>query len=122
LSKYRRFSDAEVLAACARRLESDGYVQWSSIGRELGVTGSAVMRRLQKLVVQGTLSIEEFNQYAQLKPDIIKDSQRAERRKRRHFISFTPENDAWLRSESERTDLPIFKLVNGLVNQKRLST
>lgn len=118
MARQRVFSDEEVLSLCMKHYEEEGYVQWSRVGRELGVNPNNIVKRLKLLVCNGKLSQEQFNKYAESKSIKWRINQ-DEKNRRKHYIVFSPQNDLWLRDERARTGLPISSLINGLVLQKR---
>lgn len=112
-----------LINACERLYERDGYVKWSEVALELGVSRQAVHDRLKRLVVAGKVPEADFERYRSASSRVTASRRnellRIEARKRSIEIQLTPENLAWIRTECKVRQVKSADIINGLITKAR---
>jgi predicted transcriptional regulator len=114
---------AEFFAICEDHFRRDGFVKWSAVADQLGVTRQAVATRLEKAVRNGHLSEDDYKRWAGTKArEVFSTEREAERQdKKRRTIAtvLTPENHDWVTGECTRRHIRSGDLINELINRAR---
>jgi hypothetical protein len=120
VASKRPVSREEFFAICEDHYKRDGFVKWSAVADQIGVTRQAVATRLEKAVRHGHLPEEDYKRWAGTKArEVFSTEREAERQdKKRRTIAtlLTPENHAWLASECARRHIRTGDLVNELID------
>jgi predicted transcriptional regulator len=115
---------AEFFAICEDHYRRDGFVKWSAVAEQLGVTRQAVAVRLEKAVRNGHLSEDDYKRWAGTKArEVFSTEREAERQdKKRRTIAtlLTPENHDWVTNECARRHIRSGDLINELINEARI--
>jgi len=115
-----------LINACERLYQRDGYVKWSEVAVELGVSRQAVHDRLKRAVVAGKVPEADFERYRSASSRATasrrREHERDEARKRLIEIQLTPENLAWIRTESKIRQVKSSDIINGLIAKARNQT
>lgn len=114
----------EFFAVCEDHYRRDGYVTWSAVADQLGITRQAVANRLEKAVRLGHLPEDDYRRWAGTKAREVhsaeREAERQDRKRRTIAPLLTPENHAWLLAECNRRHIRSGDLVNELIEQARL--
>ncbi len=114
----------EVCKTCQRLYERDGYVKWTDVGTEHGITRQAVHARLKRAVATGRLDPAQLERWQSMSSRAAASREREEERdlnrKLRLDVQLTVENLGWLRTECERRQATSADVINGLINKARL--
>jgi predicted DNA-binding protein YlxM (UPF0122 family) len=101
----------------------DGYVKWTEVALELGVSRQAVHDRLKRAVASGKVSQADFERYRSASSRATasrrREHERDEAAKRLIQIQLTPENLTWIRTECEIRKVRSSDIINGLITKAR---
>lgn len=113
----------EFFAICEDHFRRDGFVKWSAIADQLGVTRQAVAARLEKAVRLGHLSEDDYRRWAGTKAREVfsteREAERQDRKRRTVAPVLTSENHAWLLAECARRHIRSGDLINELIKKAR---
>jgi hypothetical protein len=116
-------SRLEFFALCEDHFRRDGFVKWSAIADELGVTRQAVAARLEKAVRLGHLSEDDYKRWAGTKARAVfskeREADRVDKKQRTMTTLLTPENHAWIYSYCEKNHIRTGEFINNLVTKAR---
>lgn len=120
VASKRPVSREEFFAICEDHYKRDGFVKWSAVADQLGVTRQAVATRLEKAVRHGHLPEEDYKRWAGTKAREVfsaeREAERQDKKRRTIATLLTPENHAWLASECARRHIRTGDLVNELID------
>ena len=123
VASKRPVSREEFFAICEDHYKRDGFVKWSAIADQLGVTRQAVATRLEKAVRYGHLPEEDYKRWAGTKAREVfsaeREAERQDKKRRTIAALLTPENHAWLTSECVRRHIRTGDLVNELIDRAK---
>jgi predicted transcriptional regulator len=116
-------SRLEFFALCEDHYRRDGFVKWSAIADELGVTRQAVAARLEKAVRLGHLPEDDYKRWAGTKARAVfsaeREADRVDKKQRTIAPILTPENHKWLVTECTRRHIRSGDLINELLTKAR---
>jgi len=112
-----------LINTCERLYARDGYVKWTEVALELGVSRQAVHDRLKRAVASGKVSQADFERYRSASSRATasrrREHERDEAAKRLIQIQLTPENLTWIRTECEIRKVRSSDIINGLITKAR---
>lgn len=100
-----------LIQACESYYHEHGYVKWSDIAAQLGVSRQAVAQRLKTACKNGEISSYTYKQWrpqGSTKSKTIKPL-------------LTPPNYQWVEEETMRLNIDVSELINYLISEKRKS-
>jgi predicted transcriptional regulator len=113
---------SDLIQAAERYFERQGYVKWSDLARDFGISRQAVHQRLTNAVASGVLPAEDLERYRTVTSRRKAAQTRQETRKLRSFAaSFSHENAVWLDAEAQARGVRRTDILDGLVTQARLA-
>lgn len=111
----------DLCAICERLYKRDGFVVWSEVATEIGVTRQAVYNRLKKAIDSGRLSQNTMDRWESM------SARRAQARYKRDLyhkadlkIQLTEENALWLDEVCKARVVSRADVINGLCNLARV--
>lgn len=114
---------AEFFAICEDHFRRDGFVKWSAVADQLGVTRQAVATRLEKAVRNGHLSEDDYKRWAGTKAREVfsaeREAERADQKRRTIRAVLSQENHDWLAAECARRHIRTGDLVNELIDRAK---
>jgi hypothetical protein len=120
----RPVSREEFFAICEDHYKRDGFVKWSTVADQLGVTRQAVAARLEKAVRLGHLPETDYKRWAGTKAREVfsaeRQADRADKKRRTITPLLSPENHEWLTTECAKRHMRSGDLINELLDQARL--
>ncbi len=119
-----------IIELCDKLHARDGFVKWADVGKALGVSRQAIQLRLRAAVERGELSPERVEAWQSMTSRAAASRERRKQSiaKSREVdkailrVRLTPENLAWIRSESVLRKSTSTDIINGLINVARLSS
>lgn len=113
-------SREEFFALCEQHFQRDGFVKWSAVARELGVTRQSVSNRIEKAVLSGDLSPEDYERWSgKSARQVLSAERQAERDdqlRRRIRVILSPENHDWVIRECNARNIHTGDLINELID------
>jgi predicted transcriptional regulator len=123
VASKRPVSREEFFAICEDHYKRDGFVKWSAVADQLGVTRQAVATRLEKAVRYGHLPEEDYKRWAGTKAREVfsaeREAERADQKRRTIRAVLSQENHDWLASECARRHIRTGDLVNELIDRAK---
>jgi hypothetical protein len=115
-----------LINACERIYARNGFVKWSEVGEELGVSRQAVHSRLKWAVASGRLTQADYDRYQSSSARAAASRRKAqatdELEKLQIRTKLTPENLAWIRTECKVRAVTSADIINGLIAKARNQT
>lgn len=112
-----------IIAACERYYERDGFVRWAAVGRDLGISRTAVLNRLQEAVKKGQLDQVAIDRWRSMSARAAhsrkNELERRANDRLRLQMTLTPENLEWIVTECETRGCRRGDLINGLIEKAR---
>lgn len=112
-----------IIATCERIYARDGFVKWSDVATEHGISRQAVQARLKKATETGRLSPEDVTRWMSMSARLTQTKRNAEARRAEDLLriqmTLTPENGDWLRRECTVRGLRSGDIINGLITKAR---
>ena len=112
-----------LIAACERIYARYGFVKWSEVGEELGVSRQAVHSRLKWAVESGRLAQADLDRYRSSSSRTAASRRNARATKELEKLQIrtklTPENLNWIRTECEVRKVTSADIINGLITKAR---
>jgi hypothetical protein len=111
-------------ALCEEHFKRQGFVVWSEIARHLNISRQAVLTRLQTGVRTGQITQADLDRWRSTSSrhkasEARRKASRAAESLQMTF-TLTPENKAWLTTESSVRGARPADILNGLINLARL--
>jgi hypothetical protein len=116
----------DLIERCERHYNAQGFVKWSDLATELGVSRQLVLQKLQRAVCHGLISSADLDRYrstavrntlGRTNEDIRRANDRL-----RVQLALTPDNHQWLRAQVQsRPGVTTADLINGFITRARES-
>jgi hypothetical protein len=116
----------DLIERCERHYAAQGFVKWSDLATELGVSRQLILQKLQRAVCHGLISPADLDRYRSTAARTTlsranEDIRRANGRLRVQ-LALTPDNHRWLRDQVEsRPGVTTADLINGFLTRARES-
>jgi hypothetical protein len=120
----------DLIERCERHYAAQGFVKWTDLATELGVSRQLILQKLQRAVCHGLISPADLDRYrstaartklGRANEDIRLANRRANDRLRVQ-LALTPDNHRWLRDQVEsRPGVTTADLINGFLTRARES-
>jgi hypothetical protein len=117
---------ADLIARCERHYSAQGFVKWSDLATELGVSRQLILQKLQRAVCHGLISSADLDRYRSTAARTTlgrtnEDIRRANARWRVQ-LTLTPDNHRWLLDQVQsRPGVTTADLINGFITRARES-
>jgi hypothetical protein len=116
----------DLIERCERHYNAQGFVKWSDLATELGVSRQLILQKLQRAVCHGLISPADLDRYrstaARTRLGRTNEGIRNANGRLRVPVVLTPENHRWLRAQVEsRPGVTTADLINGFITRARES-
>jgi len=90
----------DLIERCERHYAAQGFVKWTDIATELGVSRQLILNRVQRAVCHGLLTSADLDRYrsasSRLAASRASKDMRRDNRALTITVTLTPDNKAWL--------------------------
>jgi hypothetical protein len=116
----------DLIERCERHYAAQGFVKWSDLATELGVSRQLILQKLQRAVCHGLISPADLDRYrstaARTRLGRTNEGIRRANDRLRVPVVLTPENHQWLRAQVQsRPGVTTADLINGFITRARES-
>jgi len=116
----------DLIERCERHYAAQGFVKWSDLATELGVSRQLILQKLQRAVCHGLISPADLDRYrstaARNTLGRTNEGIRRANDRLRVQLTLTPDNHQWLRDQVERRPgVTTADLINGFITRARES-
>lgn len=112
-----------IRATCERIYLRDGFVKWSDVATEHGLSRQAIQARLKKAVATGQIPPEDVDRWmstsARLRVSRLNEHARRQNEKLNIRVTLTPENFEWIQAQCKARGLRSGDIINGLITKAR---
>lgn len=116
----------DLIERCEYHYNAQGFVKWSDLATEFGVSRQLILQKLQRAVCHGLISPADLDRYrstaarntlGRTNEGIRRDNDRL-----RVQLTLTPDNHRWLRAQVQsRPGVTTADLINGFITRARES-
>lgn len=116
----------ELIERCEHHYNAQGFVKWSDLATELGVSRQLILQKLQRAVCHGLISPADLDRYrsAAVRTRLGRTNEGIRRAndRLRVQLALTPDNHRWLRTQVQsRPGVTTADLINGFITRARES-
>jgi hypothetical protein len=116
----------DLIERCERHYAAQGFVKWSDLATELGVSRQLILQKLQRAVCHGLVSPADLDRFrstaARTRLGRTNEDIRRANDRFRVQLTLTSDNHQWLRAQVQsRPGVTTADLINGLITRARES-
>lgn len=116
----------DLIERCERHYAAQGFVKWTDLATELGVSRQLILQKLQRAVCHGLVSPADLDRFrstaARTRLGRTNEDIRRANDRFRVQLTLTSDNHQWLRAQVEsRPGVTTADLINGLITRARES-
>jgi len=116
----------DLIERCERHYAAQGFVKWTDLATELGVSRQLILQKLQRAVCHGLVSPADLDRFrstaARTRLGRTNEDIRRANDRFRVQLTLTSDNHQWLRAQVQsRPGVTTADLINGLITRARES-
>ena len=116
----------DLIERCERHYAAQGFVKWTDLATELGVSRQLILQKLQRAVCHGLVSPADLDRFrstaARTRMGRTNEDIRRANDRFRVQLTLTSDNHQWLRAQVQsRPGVTTADLINGLITRARES-